>query len=153
MAGLQLFTDQIKENRLLFLGWGNLLFGILIFIISLIKVGANYFPSSEGLSKIAPKREFCLLGMNQMIQKNLSNSFIKEGLYELVTKNHYQALLLDGSEKVLEVWTNEKLCKVLLQTKEGLRSFDFFLDESTENKFFYLIQRIRENELLDKARD
>lgn len=147
MAGFNLFVDQAKENRLQLLGVINLCIGSLLLVICSLKTIPRYFPDSSELVLEAPKKEFCNLAMNQMIQKKLSPHFIKEGLYELVTKNRYEALLLEGNETISGIWTDEKTCKVLLKNSSGLRSFDFFLDGSTNHKFFYQIQKIRENEL------
>ncbi len=153
MAGLNLFTDQLRENRFLLMGIINLLIGILLLVICSIRVIPRFFPDSSGLVVEAPKKEFCALAMNQMIQKKLSSHLIKEGLYKLVTRNRYEALLLDGNESISGIWTDEKNCKVLLKTSKGLRSFDLFLDGSTDHKFFYQIQKIRENELFEKQED
>lgn len=147
MAGLQLFKENLIENKILFISKINLVLLGLLLMLTFAKLKPLFIPESSGLISEAPKIDFCSLSMNQMIQKKLSPHLIKEGLYELVTKNKYEALLLDGEESIAGIWSNENMCKVLLKTNNGLRSFDFFLSQSTDFKFFYQIQKIRENEL------
>ncbi|MGZ3745422.1 MAG: hypothetical protein ACXVBQ_16280, partial [Pseudobdellovibrionaceae bacterium] len=60
------------------------------------------------------------------------------------------ALYFDGDEQISSIWSNDEVCKVLVKTKNGLRSFDFFFDQSLEFHYFYKVKKITENELFEK---
>ncbi|HXH74373.1 MAG TPA: hypothetical protein VNJ08_05385 [Bacteriovoracaceae bacterium] len=87
--------------------------------------------------------------MNQMIQKKLSSKLLEESLYDLVSRDQYSALLLSGEEKLTGVWSSDEACKVMIRG-EVPRSFDFYLTTSGSYPFYYLVQKITENELFDK---
>lgn len=150
MAGLQMFNDILSDKRSLLYIRINLAISVLLIILGLIKIRPLYLKSEEGLASEASKRDFCVLSMNQMIQKKLSPNLMSEGLFQLVTKNNYEALYLNGDESVSSVWSSQYQCKVLLKTNEGPRSFDFHLEGSSDFKFYYQIKKITENELFEK---
>ena len=102
------------------------------------------------MSVDASKRDFCAMAINQMIHKKLSKKIITDGLYDLVSADNYKNMLFDEGDKVSSVWGGEGVCKVLVKTKDGLRSFDLFLEEGDEPEFHYQIQKIHENELYEK---
>lgn len=149
MAGIQLFKDALEDKKTIY-SKINLVISILLLILMLFKVKKLFIEEEDGLSTEASKRDFCALSMNQMVQKKLSPNLMSEGLFQLVTKNNYEALYLKGDELVSSVWSSKDQCKVLLKTNEGLRSFDFQLEGSNEFKFYYQITKITENELFDK---
>jgi hypothetical protein len=86
----------------------------------------------------------------QIIDKKLSKEIISESLYELVSRDNYKSLFFEGDEKVNAVWSSEESCKVLVKTSGGLRSFDYFLEKDSGNKFYYKVKKITENELFEK---
>lgn len=150
MAGLQMFNDILSDKRSRLYIRINVVISVLLIILALIKIRPLYLKSEDGLASEASKRDFCALSMNQMIFKKLSPSLMSEGLFQLVTKNNYEALYLNGDESVSGVWSSQDQCKVLLKTNEGPRSFDFHLEGSSDYKFYYQIKKITENELFEK---
>ncbi len=102
------------------------------------------------LSEDASKRDFCSMAINQMIHKNLSKLLMEESLYSQVVADNYKAMLLDDVDKVSSVYSGEDSCKVLVHTKDGVRSFDLILDKGPDFKYFYQITKIHENELSEK---
>ncbi|QDK42713.1 hypothetical protein DOM21_14890 [Bacteriovorax stolpii] len=150
MAGVQLFKDILKDEKSSIYVKANLVIGLILLVLMFVKVKPFFIKAEDGLSSEASKRDFCALSMNQMIQKKLSPSLMSEGLFLLVIKNHYEALLLNGDESVSSVWSSKDRCKVFLKTNEGPRSFDFHLEESSNFKFYYQIRKITENELFEK---
>jgi hypothetical protein len=109
-----------------------------------------YISNAEGLSEDASTRDFCSMAINQMIQKKLSKKIIVEGLYELVVADNYKNMLFEEGDKVSSIFNADENCKVLVKTKEGIRSFDLTLEEGGEAEFYYQIKKIRENELYEK---
>lgn len=150
MAGLQMFNDILSDKKSLLYIRINLAISVLLIFLGLIKIRPLYLKSDDGLASEASKRDFCALSMNQMIQKKLSPNLMSEGLFQLVTKNNYEALYLNGDESVSSVWSSQDQCKVLLKTNEGPRSFDFYLEGSSDFKFYYQVKKITENELFEK---
>lgn len=151
MGGIQLFKDKIKDEKISLLLKFNVLITFILLAISLTSVSKQFFLiEAEGLTLDAPKRDFCALVTIQLIEKNLSNRIITESLFGLVTSDNYKALYFEGDEKISGLWTNDETCKVLVKTKNGLRSFDYYFDQSMEFKYFYKIRKISENELFEK---
>ncbi|MGZ3807327.1 MAG: hypothetical protein ACXVCE_04515, partial [Bacteriovorax sp.] len=85
-----------------------------------------------------------------LIEKKLSKKIITESLFGLVTSENYKALYFEGDEKISAIWSSDESCKVLVKTKTGLRSFDYFFDQSREFKYFYKVKKITENEFYEK---
>ncbi len=151
MGGIQLFKDKLRDDGLGLLLKLNIVISTIFLGVSFMTLGKTLFISeSEGLSFDASKRDFCSVLTKQIIDKKLSKSIITESLYELVTKDNYKDLYFEGDEKVSAVWSGEESCKVLVKTNTGLRSFDYFLEKDSKNKFYYKVKKITENELFEK---
>ncbi len=151
MAGINLFKDKLSDVHISLLLKINILITFFILVISLYGSSKRLFLSeSEGLTKDASKRDFCSLVTNQLIQKKLSSKLITESLFSLVTAENYKALYFEGDEKISGVWSGEESCKVLVKTQIGLRSFNYYFDQSMDFKYFYQVKKISENELFDK---
>lgn len=151
MGGIQLFKDKIKDEKISLLLKLNVLITFILLVISLTSVSKQFFLiEAVGLTLDASKRDFCSLVTIQLIEKNLSKRIITESLFGLVTSDNYKALYFEGDEKISGLWANDETCKVLVKTKKGLRSFDYFFDQSMEFKYFYKIRKISENELYEK---
>lgn len=151
MGGFQLFKDKLNDEKIGLLLKINILITVVILLISLVSGKKQLFLSeSEGLTKEASKRDFCSLITSQLIEKKLSRKIITESLFSLVTADSYKALYFEGDEKISGIWSGDKSCKVLVKTKNGLRSFDYFFDQSMDFKYFYQVKKISENELFDK---
>jgi hypothetical protein len=146
-----MFKDKQLENKIFYLL-------IAIATIAVINTGLsvhyhvkNFFLSPiEGLSEEASKRDFCGMAMNQMIQKKLSKLLIEDSLYSQVVENNYKAMFFEDEDKVTSVYSGENLCKVLVHTKEGQRSFDLALLAEADFPYFYKISKIHENDLYAK---
>lgn len=132
---------SIKFNFLVFI----IMMGVLIYVSH----QRDFFISSAYITSEAPKRDFCSVVMAQMIEKKISPKLMDEGLYDLVTRDHYAALYLTGKEKITGIWSKDESCKVLING-EHLRAFDFFLDGSGQYPYYYIVTKIREHEFFDK---
>ena len=151
MGGIQLFKDKIKDEQISLLLKLNVLITIIVFIISLLNVSKQLFiVEGDGLIYEASKRDFCSLVTTQLIEKKLSRKIITESLFGQVINDNYKALYFDGEEKISGIWSSDEACKVLVKTKSGLRSFDYYFDQDKENKFYYKVKKITENELFEK---
>ncbi len=151
MGGIQLFKDKIKDEKLNLLLNVNLLLTFIVMLISLANVSKQLFiVETDGLTTDASKRDFCSLVTNQLIEKKLSRKIMTESLFTLVSSNNYQSIYFDGEEKISGIWSSDDSCKVLVKAKSGLRSFDYYFDQNKENKFYYKVKKITENELFEK---
>ncbi len=151
MGGIQLFKDKLKDDGLALLLKLNIFISTLFLGASFYLTGKQLFiTESEGLSFDASKRDFCSLVTKQIIDKSLSRHIITESLYELVSRDNYKSLYFEGDEKINAVWSSDESCKVLVKTSDGLRSFDYFLEKNSSNKFYYKVKKITENELFEK---
>jgi hypothetical protein len=151
MGGIQLFKDKIKDEQISLLLKLNVLITIIVFIISLFNVSKQLFiTEAEGLTFDASKRDFCSLVTSQLIDKKLSKKIITESLFGLVTADNYKNIYFDGEEKISAIWASDETCKVLVKTKTGLRSFDYFFDQSKDFKYYYKVKKITENEFFEK---
>lgn len=151
MGGIQLFKDKVKDEKISLLLVLNFIFTIIVLVISLFNVTKQLvLVEAEGLTTDASKRDFCSLVTTQLIEKKLSKKIITENLFGLVTNDNYKALYFDGEEKISGIWSSDDSCKVLVTTKTGLRSFDYFFDQSKEFKYFYQVKKISENDLYEK---
>lgn len=151
MGGIQLFKDKVKDEKISLLLVLNFLFTMIVLVISLFNVTKQLFlVEAVGLSIDASKRDFCSLVTTQLIEKRLSKKIITESLFGLVVSDNYKALYFDGDEKISGIWSSDDSCKVLVKTKAGLRSFDYFFDQSKEFKYFYQVKKISENDLYEK---
>lgn len=121
------------------------LVGVLIYVSH----QRDFFIDSPYVTSEASKRDFCSAVMSQMIEKKLSPKLIDEGLFELVSRDHYAALYLSGKEKIKGIWSTDDSCKILIR-EDNIRSFDFYLDDSGEYPFHYIVTKITEHELFDK---
>jgi hypothetical protein len=152
MSGLQLFKDKIKDEQISLLLKLNVLITALILVVSFVNVSKHLFiVEAAGLTIDASKRDFCSLVTKQLIDKNLSKSLITESLYGQVINDNYKGLYFDGEEKISGIWSSDDSCKVLVKTKSGMRSFDFYFDQGSENKFYYKVKKITENELTEHS--
>jgi hypothetical protein len=126
------------------------LFLITMMIVVLIYVSTQriFIKTAKLVSNEPSKRDFCELIMNQMIHKKLSKKLMKESLYEQVVANNYGVLLFSGKEKLTGIWSGQNKCKVIVRG-DGLRSFDFFLEESNEHPFYFEVFKITENDLFE----
>lgn len=111
-----------------------------------------FVTEASELSTDASKRDFCTMAMNQMIHKKLSKMLMEEDLHSQVIADNYKAMLFDQEDKVGSVFSGEESCKVLVQGKDGLRSFDLTLEAGSDFKYFYQIKKIHENELYRQDR-
>lgn len=151
MGGIQLFKDKVKDEKISLLLVLNFIFTIIVLVISLLNVTKQLFlVEAEGLTNDASKRDFCSLVTTQLIEKKLSKKIITESLFGLVASDNYKVLYFDGDEKISGIWSSDGSCKVLVKTKAGLRSFDYFFDQSKEFKYFYQVKKISENDLYEK---
>lgn len=151
MGGIQLFKDKVKDEKISLLLVLNFLFTIIVLVISLFNVTKQLFlVEAEGLTIDASKRDFCSLVTTQLIEKKLSKKIITESLFGLVTSDNYKALYFNGDEKISGIWSSDDSCKVLVKTKAGLRSFDYFFDQSKDFNYFYQVKKISENDLYEK---
>ncbi len=110
----------------------------------------SFVKESEWLVTETPKRDFCSMVANQLIQKKASPVLFDDGLYELITRDNYQALPFNGKEIVSSVWTNTHGCKVYIKDDQLLRSLDFSMEESDEYPYYWIISRVRENEMFER---
>lgn len=146
-----MFKEKLFEEKIL-------LFLKIIAVGSVINFGLLlkshtqhlFIKEVSELSEDASKRDFCSMAMNQMILKKLSKPFVEESLYSQVVADNYKAMLFDDVDKVSSVFSGEDSCKVLVHTKDGIRSFDLILDKGSDFKYFYQIIKIHENELIEK---
>ena len=128
-------------------------FGLLIILVCLLiyqGMGRTYVKESSWLVSETPRRDFCSMVASQIVQKNVSRILVEEGLFELITRNNYEALPFSGKEKLSGIWSNDKGCKVILKDELGLRSFDFTLEDSGKYPYYWLVTKIREHELFEK---
>jgi hypothetical protein len=152
MSAVQIFKDKLKDEKRSLLVAVNILFTITLCILMLINISKKIFiTEAQGLSPDASKRDFCSMAMNQVIKKKLSMKIITESLYSQVINDNYKNLYFDGDEVVESVFSNENICKVIVKTKEGIRSFDLTLDEAGNLEFYYVIKKIHESELYEKG--
>jgi hypothetical protein len=146
-----MFKEKLAEEKLLNYIKATLIISGLCFIANFFNRTKHFFISeAQGLSVDASKRDFCSMAINQMIHKKLSKKIIDDGLYDLVTEENYKNMLFDEEDKVSSVFNGEDICKVLVKTKDGLRSFDLFLEVGADSDFHYQIKKIHENELFEK---
>jgi hypothetical protein len=151
MGGIQLFKDKVNDEKLKLMSLINIIFTFSILFLLLINTSKQLFlVEAAGLTLDASKRDFCTLVTKQLIEKKLSKKIITESLYNLVTEDNYKSLYFEGEEQIAGLWTSDDTCKVLVKTKLGLRSFDYFFDQSKDFKYFYKIRKISENELYEK---
>jgi len=150
MAGIQLFKDVIHDSKNSLLIKINLGVTIVLLILMLVRIMPLFLKVEDGLTNEASKRDFCAFSMKQIINRMLSPKLMSEGLFQLVVKDNYGALGFKGNEEVTNIWSSDKSCKLLLKTDDGMRSFDFYLNQSSDFKFYYQIQKITENELFEK---
>ena len=147
----EMFKEKLLENKHFKYILLTLIFSVISMLASVFHRTEHWFiPEAEGLSKDSSKRDFCTMALNQMIHKKLSKKIIASGLYELVTADNYKNLFFDEEDKVSSVYSGEDSCKVLVKTKDGLRSLDLFLEEGDDPEFHYQIRKIHENELYEK---
>lgn len=146
-----MFKGKLAEDKLL--NYVRLTF--LLSIIGLFANGCNrtihyFIKEADGLSADASKRDFCAMALTQMIHKKLSKKIISDGLYELIVADNYKNMFFDDEDNVSAIFTGENSCRALVKTKDGLRSFDLFLEEGDDPEFHYQISKIHENELYEK---
>ena len=149
-----LFKEKLAEKEVIYLIKGALVVSSLCLLFDLYNLfnqTRHYFiKEADGLSFEASKRDFCTMALEQMIHKNLSKKIIASGLYETIVADHYKNMFFEDDDKVSSVYLGENKCKALVKTKDGLRSFDLFLEEGDEPDFHYQITKVRENELFEK---
>lgn len=146
-----MFKEKLVEDNLLRYSKLTLLVTTLCLLANFYNRTRHYFVTqAEGLSLEASKRDFCTMALNQMINKKLSKKIVTDGLFELVTAENYKNMFFSMEDKVSSVFTGENSCKALVKTKDGLRSFDLYLEQSDESEFYYQINKIHENELYEK---
>ncbi len=149
-----MFNDKKFEDKILIYLKICLIFIVATFLFNLKGCSKSYFlKESELLTFEASKRDFCSLSMNQMIQKKLSSKLMDESLYSQVIADNYSAMYLDEKSKISSILSNEEGCKILLASNNGLRSFDFKLEQDSGYPFFYHIKKIHENELVEKLEE
>lgn len=124
--------------------------GLLLLSDLFIKKSRFFVSSNEFLSKEASKRDFCSMAMNQIIGHKLSKRIITDNLYEIITNDNYKNMYFEDGDSVSEVFVSEEKCKVLVKVKNGLRSFDFNIGSSFDESFFYKVEKVIENELVEK---
>lgn len=125
---------------------------VLIFqaiMIIYLSTQRDFIIESPYISNDASKRDFCSMVMSQMIERKLSSKLTSEGLYEVVTKDNYSSLYLKGSETIKAIWSNDDSCKLLIKG-DYLRSFDFYLEDSGEYPYHFVVQKITEHDLFEK---
>lgn len=146
-----MFKEKLAEDKLLNYIKLTLLVSSLCLLANIFNRTRHYFVTeAEGLSSDASKRDFCTMALNQMIHKKLSKKIITDGLYELIVADNYKNMFFDDEDKVSSVFTGESSCKALVKTKDGLRSFDLYLEQGDDPEFHYQITKVRENELYEK---
>ena len=69
------------------------------------------------------------LGHIARIHRNLEREIVEKALSKHL-----------NDEKISGIWSGDKSCKVLVKTKNGLRSFDYFFDQSMDFKYFYQVK-------------
>ncbi len=149
---VQIFKDKIRDTKQSWFLVGNFILTFILFVMVLINFSKKiYITEAQGLSPDASKRDFCSMAMNQVINKKLSKKIITESLYSQVVNDNYKNLYFEGEEVVDSVFTNESVCKVIVKVKDGIRSFDFTLEESGSSEFYYVIKKIHESELYEKG--
>ncbi len=147
----QMFKEKFDENKYLFAIRGSLIASIFCLIANIYNRTPHYFiKGEEGITLDASKRDFCVMAMNQMIHKKLSKKLVTSDLYTLVTEENYKNMFFEDEDKVTSIFSSDSKCKLLVKAKEGVRSFDFTLEESGDLEFFYQITKIHENDLYDK---
>ena len=152
MSGIKIFAEKLMDKKLSFYLMINIaLTAVVLFLILINYSGKLFIREAQGLSPEASKRDFCSMAMNQVITKKLSKKIITESLYSQVVNDNYKNLYFEGEEVVDSVFTKESICKVIVKTKDGIRSFDFTLDKSGDSEFYYLIKKIHESELYEKG--
>ena len=151
MGGIQLIKDKVRDEKLGLLFKLNFLISLVILFITFINFSKQLFiVEGEGLIFEASKRDFCSLVTTQLIEKKISKKIMTESLFGQVTSDNYKNLYFDGDEKISGIWSDDEACKVLVKTKSGLRSFDYYFDQGAENKFYYKVKKITENEFFEK---
>lgn len=142
-------AELLKETRYKF----NLILalcGILLLSEILMKNTHFFVSSNEFLSREASKRDFCSMAMSQIIGHKLSKRIITDNLYEIITSDNYKNMYFEDGDSVSEVFVSEEKCKVLVKVKNGLRSFDLNISSSFDESFFYKIEKVIENELVER---
>ncbi len=146
-----MFKEKLVEEKLLNYIKLTLLVTFICLLTNLFHRTKHMFVSeAKGLSSDASKRDFCSMAFDQMIQKKLSRKIITDGLYDLVVADNYKNMLFEEEDTVGSVFSSDESCKVLVKTKEDMRSFDLYLEEGDEADFYYQITKIHENELYEK---
>jgi hypothetical protein len=128
---------------------------LILNLVVLINFSMEIHPTIQNASfenREETQRDFCFMAMTEMIQKKVSPKIINDELYALVKEDNYKNLLLSGKEKITGLWSRQKSCKLLIKDKI-IRSFDLFLEEDASHPFYFLIYRIRENELFEKEEE
>jgi hypothetical protein len=152
MALIQIFEDKVKNEKHSWYLKLNIFLTFIAIVMTWILVPTQIFiKEAQGLSPDASKRDFCAMAMNQVIKKKLSKKIITDSLYSQVINDNYKNLYFDGEETVESVFSNDNACKILVKTKDGIRSFDFTLEAEGSFEFYYTITKIRENELYEKG--
>ncbi|MBY0415268.1 MAG: hypothetical protein K2Q18_13945 [Bdellovibrionales bacterium] len=152
MTAVKIFAEKLMDKKQSVYSIVNIILTIIVLALILINYSRHLFiREAQGLSPEASKRDFCSMAMNQVITKKLSKKIITESLYSQVVNDNYKNLYFEGEEVVDSVFTKESICKVIVKTKDGIRSFDFTLEESGDSEFYYLIKKIHESELYEKG--
>jgi hypothetical protein len=145
----KLFSDKFiavaNPSRLLYVT----LVVICVSILSLFYISSQRFfiEDAKGLSDEASKKDFCSFAMNQIIKKQLSVKLMEDDLYQLVSKNEYEAMYLTGKEKIKSIWSDLDKCKIFVKGEGEPRVFDFVLTTSSDFPFYYKVQKISEHEI------
>jgi hypothetical protein len=152
MSVVQIFKDKIKDEKHSWYLKLNIILTSIVIVMTLINVSKKIFiTEAQGLSPDASKRDFCSMAMNQVIKKKLSKKIITDSLYSQVINDNYKNIYFDGEETVEAVFSNESVCKIIVKAKDGIRSFDFTLEDSGSFEFYYTITKIHESELYEKG--
>jgi hypothetical protein len=151
MSGLELFKDKMKDDKNNIFIKLNFLFTLILIFLTFTASGKQYFlKSSDDLTSKASERDFCKIVIKQLIEKKLSEQVVSPSLYQIITAENYKNLFFEGSEIVSGVWSGENQCKILVKTKDSIRSFDFTYEESLKFKYFYVLTKIHENDFYEK---
>lgn len=146
-----MLKEKLAEEKLLnYIKVTLLVSSVCLFANVFNRTKHMFISEAKGLSSDASKRDFCSMAFDQMIHKKLSKKIISDGLYDLVVADNYKNMLFEEEDTVGSVFSSDEACKVMVKTKEGLRSFDLHLEEGDEAEFHYKIIKIHENELYEK---
>ncbi len=151
MAETKMYIAKLKESRervLLILASVVLLLNLVLGFFSGRKA---FMPQAPLAVSVPPKRDFCYLSFTQILSKNLSPIFIEDSLFDLVSRDSYAAMRLNGDEKISFIYSGEEFCKVIIKDKVGLRSFDVFVNEDGGFPYYFKIWKIKEHELYENS--